>query len=40
MVGSFEVAHGLDMICISQKTTHRQLSISFRLFWEIEASLS
>ncbi len=40
MIGSFEVAHGLDMICRSQKTTRRQLSVSFLLFWEAEASLS
>ena len=40
MIGSFEVAHRLDMVCRSQKTTCWQLSVSFRLFWEAEASLS
>ena len=40
MIGSFEVVHGLDMVCRSQKTTRWQLSVSFRLLWEVEAVLS
>jgi hypothetical protein len=40
MIGSFEVAHGLDMVCRRQKTTRWQLSVSFRLLWEVEAFLS
>ena len=40
MTRPFEVVHGLDMVCRSQKTPRGQLSVSFRLFWEVEASLS